>query len=347
MLCKTATARKVLRHFWKTEGGLEGSRLFRINAKTEFDVAVDACLLFANGKRTGKRVATVFSDLDSTSASARIGFVGGDLVSNIDAYQTHRNLDGGTSTYTWRSGVKHDAGSIMEFTRDGHKLINGFGVAVEIEEEYVFPLLKSSDLGNGRITIRKAVLVTQTYRRRYFGDPTESSENLAVLDAPCGRLDGRKSSIYNDRPRFSVFGIGSYSFAPWKVAVSGLYKNISFVVVPPCDERPVMVDDTCYFIPCQSREEAELLFELLSSTAAKEFLSSLVFADSKRPITTDVLRRLSFVELARDLGRLDELQWLVRSKSVSKGTAPQISLVMERKRKYRTRRYIQPVAAPS
>jgi len=33
MLCKTMTARKVLRHFWKTDGGREGSRLFHIDAK--------------------------------------------------------------------------------------------------------------------------------------------------------------------------------------------------------------------------------------------------------------------------------------------------------------------------
>src|ERR1051326_8966001 len=291
MLCKTATARKVFRHFWKTDGGLEGSSLFLINAKTEFDVAVDACLLFATGKRTGQRIAAVYSDLDLSSESTRFGFVGGYLVSNIDAYLTHRTLAGGTSIYTWRSGVKHDAGSIMEFTLDGHKLINGFGEAVEIEEDYVFPLLKSSDLGNGRITIRKVVLVTQ----RHTGDDTSEIKQKApktwrYLMRHVDALDGRKSSIYENRPRFSVFGIGAYSFAPWKIAISGLYKNISFVVVPPCDERPVMVDDTCYFIPCQSREEAELLFELLSSVAAKEFLNSLVFADSKRPITVDVLR---------------------------------------------------------
>jgi hypothetical protein len=339
MLCKTMTARKVLRHFWKTDAGLEGSSLFLINAKAEFDAAVEACLFVATGRRTAERVATVYADLDTASASTRFGLVGGDLVSNIDAYQTHRNLDGGTSTYTWRSGVKHDASSIMEFTREGHKLVNGFGEAVEIEEDYVFPLLKSSDLGNGRITIRKSVLVTQ----RHTGDDTSEIQLKApktwrYLMRHADALDGRKSSIYKNRPKFSVFGIGSYSFAPWKIAISGLYKNISFVVVPPCDERPVMVDDTCYFIPCQSREEAEHLFELLSSAAAKEFLNSLVFADSKRPITVDVLRRLSFVELARELGKLDELQWFVRSKSASKGTARQISLVMERKRKYRTRR---------
>ena len=97
-----------------------------------------------------------------------------------------------------------------------------------------------------------------------------------------------------------------------------------------------MVDDTCYFIPCQSQEEAELLFELLASAAAKEFLNSLVFPDSKRPITADVLRRLSLVEVARELGKLDELQQLVHSDSATEGRKTQMSLLMEPKHKYRT-----------
>src|SRR6266498_893542 len=342
MLCKTMTARKVLRHFWKTYGGLQGSSLFHIDAKAEFDVAVDACLFFTSGKRTTERVATVHTDLDTASASTRFGLVDGTLVSNLDAYRAHKSLDGGSSTYTWRSGVKHDAGTVMEFTRDGHKLINGLGEQANIEEDYVFPLLKSSDLGNGRTTIRKAVLVTQ----RHTGDDTAEIQQRApktwrYLTRHAGALDDRKSSIYENRPRFSVFGIGPYSFAPWKIAISGLYKNISFVLVPPCHGRPVMVDDTCYFIPCRSQEEAELLFQLLTSAAAKEFLNSLVFPDSKRPITADVLRRLSFVELARELGKLDELQKLGHSDSATEWRKTQMSLLMEPTHKYRTSRRSQ------
>jgi hypothetical protein len=102
-----------------------------------------------------------------------------------------------------------------------------------------------------------------------------------------------------------------------------------------------MVDDTCYFIPCQSQEEAELLFQLLASAAAKEFLNSLVFPDSKRPITADVLRRLSFVGLARELGKLDELHKLGHSDSATEGRKTQMSLLMEPTHKYRTSRCSQ------
>jgi len=337
MLCKTITARKVLRHFWKSDKGLENSSLFLINAKLEFDVAVDACLFFARGRRTDEKTATVYGDLDTKSASTRFGFVDGNLVSNLHAYQTHKNLAGGSSQYTWRSGVKHDAAKVMEFTRDGHKLFNGFGEEVDIEKNYIFPLLKSSDLGNGRTTIRKAVLVTQSHT----GDDTSEIEQITpktwqYLMSYADILDERKSSIYKNRPRFSVFGIGPYSFSPWKIAISGLYKNVSFVVVPPFDGRPVMVDDTCYSIPCQSQKEAEILFELLSSEPAKAFLNSLLFTDSKRPITADVLRRLSFMGLASVLGKLDELQQLVYCEPAVGDANPQLSLLMEPKQKYRT-----------
>ena len=327
-----------MRHFWKTDGGRKGSRLFHINAKAEFDVAVDACLFFTTGKVVDDRTATVYADLDCNSAMTTFGFIDGNLVSNIEAYHTYRNLDGGSTEYTWRSGVKHDAAKVMEFTRDGDSLINGFGETVDLEDDYLFPLLKSSDLGNGRLTPRKSVLVTQ----RHTGDDTLAIKSIApktwdYLERHSEVLDGRKSSIYKKRARFCVFGIGSYSFAPWKVAISGLYKNLSFVVLPSCDGRPMMVDDTCYTIPCKTEEEARLLCEALSSEAAKAFLKSLVFMDSKRPITVDVLRRLSLVELAREVGRLTELEQLINTGDVGVGIDSQMSLIMDPKAKYRAK----------
>jgi len=339
MLCKTMTARKVLRHFWKTDGGRKDSHLFRIDAKAEFDVSVDACLFFTTGKKISERTASVYSGLSFESEQKRIGFIDGDLVSDIDCYEAHRNLDGGSSVYTWRSGIKHDASKVMEFTHCGGRLLNGYAEAIDIEEDYVFPLLKSSDLGNGRIVIRKSVLVTQ----RYTGDETleivrKAPKTWAYLMEHADELDGRMSSIYKNRPRFCVFGVGAYSFAHWKVCISGLYKKISFVLVPPFEGRPVLVDDTCYSIPCSNEKEAKLLFDLLSSKKAMAFLNSLIFIDSKRPITIDVLRRLSVVELARNMGRMEELREFCQTSVKSEGVAAQMSLLMEPEQEYRTGR---------
>ena len=119
MLCKTMTARKVLRHFWKTDGGREGSCLFHIDAKATFDVAVHACLFLATDRITNDRTATIYADLDLAADLTQFGFIHGALVSDIAAYNTYRDFGGSSLAYTWCLGIKRDAVKVMEFTRDG------------------------------------------------------------------------------------------------------------------------------------------------------------------------------------------------------------------------------------
>src|SRR5207302_4424847 len=105
------------------------------------------------------------------------------------------------------------------------------------------------------------------------------------------------------RPRFSVFGVGNYSFARWKVAISGFYKSLLFRVVGPIEGRPVVFDDTSYFVACCSQPEAEMVADLLNSPTAREFLNAFVFWDAKRPVTADLLRRIDLLRLAESLGK--------------------------------------------
>ena len=64
----------------------------------------------------------------------------------------------------------------MEFTVSGESMTNGFGETVDIESDYVYPLLKSSDIGNGRIAIRKAVLIPQ----KHTGEDTSFISQLLL-----------------------------------------------------------------------------------------------------------------------------------------------------------------------
>ncbi len=117
-----------------------------------------------------------------------------------------------------------------------------------------------------------------------------------------------KFDLPKRRPRFSVFGVGDYTFAPYKVAISGFYKRLQFAVVGGHQGKPVVFDDTVNFLACQSKREAELLAGFLNSDPAREFLSAFIFWDSKRPITVDVLRRLDVRRLADHFGWARELQ---------------------------------------
>jgi len=116
-----------------------------------------------------------------------------------------------------------------------------------------------------------------------------------------GYLENRKSSIYKNKPDFSIFGVGDYTFKRWKIAISGLYKKLQFVLIGPLDGKSVVFDDTVNFLSFDTEEEALSVYQVLTSKPATEFLESMVFWDEKRPITTQLLRRLSIREIARAL----------------------------------------------
>ncbi len=303
MLCKTAIARKVLRHCWLNRFRVGRASLHLIDAAKHFGVSVDACLFVVHtGVPDLMLTAGVYGDLSFDNRLTTIGLVGRDMVADVDEYSRLRDLDG-VAYYTWRSGVKHDAASVMEFSKAGDVLANGLGEYVKLESTYVYPLLKSSDLANDRLLPQRFVIVTQ----RKPGDDTEAIRKTAprtwdYLLQHGSVLDRRQSIIYQKRPRFSVFGVGDYTFSPWKVAISGLYKNCRFVVIGKYKNKPVVLDDTCYSIPCSSEEEAVFACHLLNSDITKRFLHSLVFFDAKRPITIDVLNRIDLKRVAERLG---------------------------------------------
>ncbi|MEW6419358.1 MAG: hypothetical protein AB1480_14800 [Nitrospirota bacterium] len=112
----------------------------------------------------------------------------------------------------------------------------------------------------------------------------------------------RKSSIYKGKPQFSIFGVGDYSFKPYKVAISGLYKKPSFSLILPFNDKPVMLDDTCYFLSFDDIVEALIAFAVLNSTLAKDLLRAITFIDAKRPYTKDILMRIDLLKIAGHLG---------------------------------------------
>jgi len=333
MLCKTGTARKLLRFAWQNDGRIATASLYRIDAKKHFGASVDACLLLARTGEAGPAEAKVFDSLSAKRAATTLGLAGQDLVFDIRTYRRLKHLEG-LCPYQWRSGVKHDCASVMELRQtNGPTLENKLGEDVDIEPDYLFPLLKCSDLANGRIEPERFVIVTQ----RRVGEDTNVIAKTAprtwrYLNSHSKLFDARKSSIYNNRMPFALFGIGEYAFAPWKVAVSGLHRTPRFLLIGPVDEKPVLFDDTCYFVPFEDEQEARVVAKILNSEECKEFLTSLTFTDSKRPITVELLQRLNIRALAEDAGLADE--WAAsRNRGVLYAEQPvsmQAEFVMER-----------------
>lgn len=296
MLVKTAVARKILSHAQQQGAAVVDSFIFNIDSKKHFNAAVDACLLVM---RFNPKVAepvyeyTVFKDLSAIHGK-RVGHRGGKTIGDLSAFDSTQYLLG-KSSQKWRSGVKHDASLVMELKRTSAGFQNGADEVVVIEDNYLYPLLKGSDVGSNKQWREKFVIVTQ----RFVGENTEQIKATApltwkYLEDHSTKLDSRGSSIYAKNPRFSIFGVGDYAFKPWKIAICALYKKLEFRLIGPIEGKPVMFDDTVYFISFDKKEEAEVAFAQINSDDVRRLLSSMIFWDEKRPIKAAILNSVDF-----------------------------------------------------
>lgn len=334
MLCKAATARKLLRYAWQNDGRIAKAALYRIDAAANFSASVDACLLLARTGFAGLMNADVFDSLSASKPSIQMGLAGRDLVADIVAFRRMKHLEG-LCPFQWRSGVKHDCASVMELRPTQDRLFeNKLGERVELETEFLFPLLKCTDLANGRLKPERFVVVTQ----RHVGEDTNVIARTAprtwrYLQLHRNRFDARGSSIYRGRMPFALFGIGDYAFAPWKVAVSGLHRHPRFQVIGPFEDKPVFLDDTCYFLPFEQESHARVVADILNSAPCQQFLQCLTFNDVKRPVTVDLLQRLNLSAIAEEAGLGERWCALERTNYGTSQAVPQLELVMETERR--------------
>jgi len=270
-----------------------------IDSKKEFNVSVEASLLYCKLNAPPQFICNEFDFYNPTKLTNQFGWVNDKFVSSIELYQHSNDIDG-LSPFMWRQGVKHDCSSIMEFDRVNGHFVNGLHQEINLEEDLVYGLLKSSDLKQTVIDkTRKFTIITQ----KKVGQDTsfikrDFPKTFNYLYKNKAQFDLRKSSIYNNKPDYSIFGIGDYSFAPYKISISGLYKNYSFNLVLPQNEKPIMLDDTCYLLGFDKLEFAVYTLILLNSDKSKELLQAITFSDAKRTFTKDILMRIDILKLA-------------------------------------------------
>ena len=279
-----------------------------IDSKKEFNVSVEASLFYCRLNSNPTFYCTEFDFYNNSNPKLNFGWLSNKFVSNIKTYSNAEQIDG-KCPFEWRQGIKHDCSSIMELDKVNGHFVNGLKEEIELEDDLVYGLLKSSDLKNTVIKgTRKYTIVTQkkagqeTNYIKYYCPKT-----YKYLSRYQDIFNSRKSSIYKNKPPFSIFGIGDYSFKPYKVAISGLYKTFHFTLVIPQNDKPVMLDDTCYMLGFDKLEFAVYSFLLLNFTTTKQFLQSITFADAKRTFTKDVLMRIDLLKLAQTIEK-NELQ---------------------------------------
>lgn len=306
MLCKTSVARNVLLELDRNDTCVDVVKIYNFNSAKIFGVSAPACLLYIKMSTTNSHCheCNVYEIDKPNIVKGKITFENGKLSNSNEGVI---DLDGECSI-EWRQGVKHDCAGVMELEKKSeHCYKNKNKEEIELEDALVFPLMKSSSFKKPIINadFKKYVIVTQKKPR----EETDYIEKLApkTWKYLCERkaaFDSRKSSIYKGAPAFSMFGVGDYSYADYKVGISGFYKKPLFVLMYNEEnvDQPIMVDDTSYFLSFDNYSDAYTCMLLLNSARVQEFLLSISFQDAKRPYTKKVLQRLDFNKCILNIG---------------------------------------------
>lgn len=306
-----------------------------IDSKKEFNVSVNACLFLTHLNCEPELTCTAF-DFYTKDKLTTFGWYKDKFVYSVQDYDESSIVDG-KSTFVWRSGVKHDCSKVMELEQINGHFKNALGEEINLENNLTYGLLKSSDLKEDKTnSFRKLTIITQKkigQETKYIKDKYPLTYNY--LTSHKEYFDKRKSSIYKDKPSFSIFGIGDYSFAPYKVAISGLYKSTHFTLVSPSDSKPIMLDDTCYFIGFENLKMAEIAHYLVNSELVQKFLKSIIFSDSKRSINKDTLMRIDFArafeskeyeQASKEIKGLEPEHWEKFSELIKEEVTEQMTL---------------------
>jgi hypothetical protein len=307
LLCKMSVARAVLEHTRRRGLPIAHAAVHRIDASRWFGAAVGACLLQVTlGEKGNCERIPVYARLGAPRPASFMGFHQGRLVADAEGLTRFGSVLG-TCPLTWRQGLKHDVADVMELFRlgDSDRYRNGLKHPVGIEPAFVYPLLKGIDLTRPTAKrLSRAVIVTQERLGQDTSALALRAPRLwAYLNWHRHRFAARKSSIYRGRPAFSLFGVGPYSFAPYKVAVCGLRRPPRFQAVGSVRGRPVQLDDTCYFLPCQSAHEAALLTAICNDPLCLGAIETLSFPDAKRPVTKVLLQQIDFSAILKHSDR--------------------------------------------
>lgn len=296
MLCKTSVGRNVLQELNRTATKAEYVKMIHFNAAKVFGISASACVFVVKLSDTLDNASLCeVSEIENPSVvTERIRCDHGVLSAFGEGVKDFE----GVCQREWRQGVKHDCAVIMELERlDDVTYKNKRNEEVKLEETLIFPLMKSSSFKQPIIRegFKKYVIVTQKKARQ----DTSYIEALApctweYLNANKELFSRRKSSIYKGAPAFSMFGVGEYSYAKYKVGISGFYKTPLFSLLYNAADpaRPIMLDDTTYFLSFEYYDDAYACMVLLNCASVQGFLRAISFRDAKRPYTKKVLQRL-------------------------------------------------------
>ena len=214
--------------------------------------------------------------------------LGGKGESAARPYQAHAGAyTGGANAVYWVEPVlKRPEGLVVVRNLTEGAKIQVDEVTEPLEPDLLYPLLRGRDVRRWRAEPSALILIThepgmrlraipekdlQTRYPRTYGYLKRFEPVLrqrAAFKRYFTRPE-RGGRVTETGPFYSMFDVGDYTFAPWKVVWREVAHTLDASVALPHDGKPTVPDHTLILVECSGEEEANYLCAAVNSSPAR------------------------------------------------------------------------------
>jgi hypothetical protein len=243
--------------------------------------------------RRTRRVALRAQPVNSQDTSSPWLTASGEALSGIEKVLGRSDYRAYAGCCTWLNGVFW-VGIVKEFP-DGRLLIANLNVVgkikqrlvhAQVEPDLVYPLLRGRDVLRWRAD-PSAYIILANRTDKLGGIPESEMKRkypktfayFAKFEDQLRRRSGFKQYFNPGDPFYSMYNVGPYTMAKWKVMWPEVGNTVRAGVCGPRkvdSEKPALPDHTIIAVPCGSGEEAHYVCALINSSPARSAASGYI-----------------------------------------------------------------------
>jgi SAM-dependent methyltransferase len=198
-------------------------------------------------------------------------------------YEAHKGVTSGANAVYWLELVlkRPDGPLVVRNITEGAK-IQVDEVIEDLEPDLLYPLLRGRDVQRWRAEPSALILMVQDPVKRRGIDAKELQiryprtygylkrfEKVLRSTAIFRRYFTRKGAntlAVDTGPFYSLFNVGDYTFASWKVVWREIASKLTASVLGCREGKPIVPDHKLVLVPCSSSAEAHFICALLNSS---------------------------------------------------------------------------------
>ena len=172
-------------------------------------------------------------------------------------------------------------------------------VQAAIEPDLLYPLLRGRDTDRWQAVPRVCILMVQDPEKRRGYDEEwlrvtypKTYAYLKRFEEPLRQRSGYRRYFRDSDPFYSVFNVGEYTFAPYKVVWPNIASRLSCAVVSSREQKPVVPQHIVTLVALNSEEEAHFVCAVLNTSPLDYALQSYSQKGGKSFGTPHVLENL-------------------------------------------------------